>query len=48
TGSVIPPGRYELVWNGTDASGRNLSSGTYILRMTAGDFGDVRKIVLVR
>lgn len=41
-------GRYTLNWNGKDNSGNNLSSGTYVYRMTAGDFVSAKKMVLVK
>ena len=41
-------GRYTLNWNGKDNSGNNLSSGTYVYRMTAGDFVSAKKMVLIK
>jgi hypothetical protein len=43
-----PPGRYNLIWNGTNQAGQPVSSGTYFCRMTAGEFKTTRKLVLVR
>ena len=37
------PGYYEVEFNGI-----NLTSGTYIYRMTAGDFVEVKKMILLR
>jgi len=41
-------GRHTARWEGTDASGRPVSSGTYFLRLTAGDYSQVQKMMLVR
>jgi flagellar hook assembly protein FlgD len=43
-----PAGRHEVVWNGVDASGRSVASGTYLLRMRAGAAEDARKITLLK
>ncbi|MCY3714372.1 MAG: fibronectin type III domain-containing protein [Gemmatimonadetes bacterium] len=43
-----PPGRNEITWNGRDGNGRMVSSGVYILRMTAGDFVEYRKITFLK
>lgn len=45
---VRGPGRHIVAWDGIDGSGRGLSSGTYLLRLEAGDFSQVRKLTLVR
>jgi hypothetical protein len=43
-----PPGRHNLIWNGTNDNGAQVSSGTYFCRMDAGLFHASRKLVLVR
>ena len=40
---IKSPGYYEVEFNGI-----NLTSGTYIYRMTAGDFVEVKKMILLR
>jgi flagellar hook assembly protein FlgD len=45
---VVPAGRRDFVWDGTDASGRRLPSGVYLLRLETGGDGDTQKIVLLR
>jgi hypothetical protein len=42
------PGSYETVWDGKDASGASLGSGTYLVRMKAGEFSCMKKMVLMR
>ena len=41
-------GVYRIEWNGTDAQGRPLSSGIYIVRMEANRHTATRKILLLR
>jgi flagellar hook assembly protein FlgD len=45
---VRDAGTYNVFWDGTDASGRNVASGVYFYRMTAGDFSQTRKMVLLK
>ena len=42
------PGRHSVVWDGTDELGRQVSSGVYFYRLTAQDFVDQRKMVLLK
>ena len=41
-------GYHRAVWHGQDASGRQVASGVYFVRMAAGDFSSVRKMLLVK
>lgn len=41
-------GDYALKWNGTDAVGRQLSSGLYFCQVRAGGFSETIKLVLLR
>lgn len=41
----LPAGRHESAWDGRDTAGRRTASGVYLLRMQAGTFGAVRKLV---
>ncbi len=45
---IREPGTYSVFWNGTDSSGRQVSSGVYFYRMAAGDFIQTRKMVLLK
>jgi|GEM_PF-2182756 len=42
------PGSYNLCWNGRDMNGRELASGIYFIALHAGDFYQLRKMVLVK
>ncbi|MCX6833851.1 MAG: T9SS type A sorting domain-containing protein [candidate division Zixibacteria bacterium] len=44
----VSAGQYETVWDGRDDSGRQVSSGVYLYRMTAGDFTQSRKMLLLK
>jgi len=41
-------GEHQLVWRGKDMSGREMSSGSYIVRLESGEGSDSRTISLVR
>lgn len=42
------PGRYNRSWNGNDDDGRSAPSGVYLYRLTAGDFEENGKMLLLR
>jgi len=42
------PGKYNVIWNGTDKFGKPLSSGLYFVRMTGPEFHSVHKIILMK
>ncbi len=46
--TIQNPGRYTLVWDGKDNSGRQLANGIYICRFTAGDYQTNTKLILQR
>jgi hypothetical protein len=41
-------GSYTVEWNGQDANGLQMPTGTYIVRMISGEFSDVRKVMLMK
>ena len=47
-GEVASQGRNEVVWRGRDSSGRQLPSGTYFYRLTAGSHSETRRMALVK
>ncbi len=43
-----PPGNHEVSWNGTGNRGARVSSGIYFYRLTAGEYTETKKMVLLR
>jgi len=41
-------GRYEIVWDGKNNFGKQVSSGIYIYRIQAGDFVQSRKMMFLK
>ncbi len=41
-------GRYSVKWTGQDASGSDVSSGIYFVKMVAGNFSQLHKMMLIR
>jgi len=41
-------GRYTVQWDGRDESGLNVPAGIYFYRLRAGQFEQVRKMVLMK
>ncbi|MEZ4702814.1 MAG: PKD domain-containing protein [Rhodothermales bacterium] len=44
----LPAGRHEASWNGRTDAGATVSSGAYLLRMSAGSFSAVQRMVVVK
>jgi hypothetical protein len=44
----LPPGEYEVQWDGRDDAGREVGSGVYIYRLKVGNFSRIRKMILIR
>ena len=43
-----PPGSHTVEWDGRDTAGKTASSGVYLYRLTAGDFMQSRKMILLK
>jgi len=41
-------GRFEVVWNGTDEAGKQVSSGIYFCRMIAGEYTGTLKMMMMK
>ena len=44
----VPAGPHAVEWNGLDAQGKPQASGVYFYRLEAGDFVDMKRMILVR
>ncbi len=44
----LPAGRHEVVWDGRDARGEPVASGSYVCRLTAGGATDALRLTLIR
>jgi len=42
------PAYKSITWHGTDALGRNVGAGMYFYSIQAGDFRQVKKMVLLK
>ena len=42
------PGEYEVVWDGRDQQGKEVSSGMYLARLSVGHSYQVKKLILIR
>lgn len=47
-GATAAPGRHEITWDGRDAGGRSLPSGTYLCRLTTAQGAQTKKVNLVK
>lgn len=43
-----PAGSYQIQWDGQDNEGRNAASGIYFCRLKAGEFAQIRKMILMK
>ncbi|MGD9548643.1 MAG: FlgD immunoglobulin-like domain containing protein [Candidatus Krumholzibacteriia bacterium] len=47
-GATLPAGTHQVVWTGTDDSGRAVAAGVYFYRLQAGDFQRTRTMTMVK
>jgi hypothetical protein len=45
---VMPAGYHEVVWDGKNSGGEEVSSGVYFYRLTAGEFSESRKMIMLK
>ena len=41
-------GSYSLEWNGTNNSGNKVSTGLYLYKLTAGNYSDTKKMIIIK
>lgn len=44
----VQPGKYSVTWDGMNNSGAKMSSGSYVYRMTAGNFVQSKEMILLK
>lgn len=44
---VLPAGKHEIIWDGTDQEGKPVPSGIYFFKLEAGDFVKTEKLLLL-
>lgn len=44
----LQAGAHKFIWNGSNSRGNPVSSGTYFYRLTAGDYQQTRRMILLR
>jgi flagellar hook assembly protein FlgD len=42
------PGNYQIIWDGKDQKGNEVSSGIYFYQLKSGDYKETRKMTLLR
>jgi hypothetical protein len=45
---ILPAGAFRVTWGGTDMNGQAVSSGVYFYRLQAGDYIEIRKMLLLK
>jgi len=46
--AIQPGGYHDVRWDGRNSAGEAVSSGVYLLRISAGEFSDVKRMVIIK
>ena len=46
--ATLAAGYHDAIWNGRDNAGNQVASGVYLYRIRAGDFTEIKKLMLLR
>jgi hypothetical protein len=44
----VPPGRFKVTWDGTDANGKPVATGIYVYRLQVGEHVEAKKMLLLK
>ncbi len=45
---VLSVGEHSIIWNGRDSNNKRVSSGIYLYKLKAGDYTDIKKMILIK
>jgi len=46
--AVVEPGKHSVVWDGRNEYGKRVSPGLYLVIIHTAEYGDIRKVVVIK